>query len=206
MNYILIRKKRNKKAYIRIKDGAIHVTAPFYMSKFEIDAFVEKNKEWIEAQIKKDEKTQSGEKIFLLGKSYIVQYHDLNSCIVKDNVLFISKDQSIIENFLFKNIKNYIDQRFNYFCEQIHVSDIKLKYRVYKSKWGSCTPSKKLICFNINLIFMPLDFIDAIILHELAHLYHLNHGKEFYRLLCGWMPSYKQVIKKGKEFKIPHLY
>lgn len=60
--------------------------------------------------------------------------------------------------------------------------------------------------FNVNLIFMPLEFVDAIILHELAHLYHLNHSKEFYDLLCTWMPNYKEIMKKNKKNPIPNLY
>lgn len=53
---------------------------------------------------------------------------------------------------------------------------------------------------------MPLEFVDAIILHELAHLYHLNHSKEFYGLLCTWMPNYKEIMKKNKKNPIPNLY
>ncbi len=112
----------------------------------------------------------------------------------------------MIDKFLYKNIKNYMESRFDYFCKQLNIEGISLKFSVYKSKWGSCTPKKRMICFNVNLIFMPLDFIDAIILHELAHLYYLNHSKDFYDLLLCWMPNYKDVIKKGKEYKVPRLY
>lgn len=206
MNYKLIRKKRNKKAYIRVIDEEVVVTVPYYMSQREIDVFVNKSEPWILDQLNKNSLIQSGDTISLLGKEYIVQLHDKSSCFVDDGYLYLIRDKKMIDGFLKKNIKNYMESRFQYFCDQLDIHDVSLKFGTYKSKWGSCTPKKRLICFNINLIFMPLDFIDAIILHELAHLYYLNHGKDFYDLLLKWMPNYKSVIKKGKEYTIPRLY
>ncbi len=206
MNYKLIRKKRNKKAYIRVIDGEVVVTVPYYMSQREIDAFVNKSEPWILDQLNKNSLIQNGDTISLLGKEYIVRLHDKSSCFVDDGYLYLIRDKKIVDSFLKKNIKNYMENRFQCFCDQLDIHDISLKFGTYKSKWGSCTPKKRWICFNVNLIFMPLDFIDAIILHELAHLYYLNHGKDFYDLLLKWMPNYKTVIKKGKECTIPRLY
>ena len=206
MNYRLIRKKRNKKAYIRVVDGEVIVTVPYYMSEKEIDSFVNRSENWIAEQVSKNSLIQTNDKIFLLGREYIVQFHDRPSCFADNEYLYLIRNKEIIDEFILKNIKNYMEIRFQFFCSQLDIHEISLKFSTYKSKWGSCTPKKRLICFNINLIFMPLDFIDAIILHELAHLYYLNHGKNFYDLLLKWMPNYKLVIKNGKEYQVPRLY
>lgn len=206
MNYTLNRKKNNKKAYIRVINGEVIVNAPYFMSNREIDQFVNTNKEWIVSQLTKDRIVQDNDMIYLLGTQYIVQIHNELCCYVKDEYIYLYRNKKMIDSFLYKNIQHYMESRFLYFCRQLDIHDVSLKFGVYKSKWGSCTPKKKLICFNVNLIFMPLDFIDAIILHELAHLYYLNHSKDFYNLLLRWMPQYKEVIKKGKEYHVPRLY
>lgn len=173
MEYVLHRKSNCKKIKIRVVKGVVQVSAPFYVSKREIDDFVKEQETWIQNQLSKYTVSKENDKIPLLGNAYRL---------------------------------HYIDLRFEFFCEQLHIQDISLQYGFYKSKWGSCTPSKRKICFNVNLIFMPLEFVDAIILHELAHLYHLNHSKEFYDLLCTWMPNYKEIMKKNKKNPIPSLY
>ena len=173
MVYVLHRKSNCKKIKIRVVEGVVQVSAPFTVSKREIDRFVHEQEAWIENQLDKCALSKENDLISLLGNEYKL---------------------------------HYIDLRFKFFCEQLNIHDISLQYGFYKSKWGSCTPSKHKICFNVNLIFMPLEFVDAIILHELAHLYHLNHSKDFYNLLCTWMPNYKEIIKRYKKISIPNLY
>lgn len=51
-----------------------------------------------------------------------------------------------------------------------------------KSNWGSCS-AKGNINLNLNLMRLPDDLRDYVILHELAHLRHRNHGPEFHALL-----------------------
>ena len=46
------------------------------------------------------------------------------------------------------------------------------------------------------------EMIDYIIVHELAHLVHLNHSKEFYRLIENYMPEYRRVENEIKSFAL----
>ena len=180
MEYVLHRKSNCKKIKIRVIKGVVQVSAPFYVSKREIDDFVKEQETWIKNQLSKYTVSKENDKIPLLGNEYRLHYIDQRKCYVEDYDLYLYPDAMLIQLFLKQNAQKYIDLRFEFFCEQLHIKDISLQYGFYKSKWGSCTPSKHKICFNVNLIFMPLEFVDAIILHELAHLYHLNHSKEFY--------------------------
>ena len=206
MEYQLKRRKNAKKIKIRVVEGAVIVSAPFYVSTSVIDRFVKSQQDWIQNQKDKNPILQSGDVVTLFGNTYTLTYIEQKRCYVQDNRLYLYPNKAMIQSFLKKNAKKQIDQRFHFFCEQLHIHDISLHYGFYKSKWGSCTPRKKKICFNVNLIFMPLSFVDAILLHEIAHLFYLNHGKEFYNLLCTWMPNYKQVIKECKSSPIPRLY
>lgn len=61
-----------------------------------------------------------------------------------------------------------------------------------KSRWGSCDRHKRLITLNLELIKFPKDCIDYLVLHELLHFKHGNHGRHFYDLLKVLMPDWKQ--------------
>ena len=206
MEYELHRKSNCKKIKIRVVEGVVCVSAPFTISKKVIDDFVHEQEAWIKNQLDKNTQSKENDLISLLGNEYRVHYIDQRMCYVEGHDLYLYPDKTLVQRFLKQNAKKYIDLRFEFFCEQLHIQNISLQYGFYKSKWGSCTPSKHKICFNVNLIFMPLEFVDAIILHELAHLYHLNHSKDFYDLLCTWMPNYRQVVKEDKKNPIPNLY
>ena len=206
MEYELHRKSNCKKIKIRVVEGVVCVSAPFTVSKKVIDDFVHEQEAWIKNQLDKNTQSKENDLICLLGNEYRVHYINQRMCYVDGHDLYLYPDKTLIQRFLKQNAKKYIDLRFEFFCEQLRIHDISLQYGFYKSKWGSCTPSKHKICFNVNLIFMPLEFVDAIILHELAHLYHLNHSKDFYNLLCTWMPNYRQVLKENKHNPIPNLY
>lgn len=182
------------------------MSAPFTVSKKIIDDFVQEQEAWIKNQLDKNTQSKENDLICLLGNEYRLHYINQKMCYVAGNALYLYPDKTLIQKLLKQNAKKYIDLRFEFFCEQLNIHNISLQYGFYKSKWGSCTPSKHKICFNVNLIFMPLEFVDAIILHELAHLFHFNHSKDFYNLLCTWMPNYKEIVKENKKKQLPKLY
>lgn len=70
-----------------------------------------------------------------------------------------------------------------------------------KSNWGSCS-AKGNINLNIRLHLLPPHLRDYVILHELCHLRHLNHGPEFHRLLESVCPMHLTLKKELNRFSI----
>ncbi len=62
--------------------------------------------------------------------------------------------------------------------------------RDQKSRWGSCS-SRGTLSFNYRLIFAPLPVLDYVVVHELCHLTHMNHSREFWDKVASVMPEYK---------------
>jgi predicted metal-dependent hydrolase len=67
------------------------------------------------------------------------------------------------------------------------------------TRWGSCTNMGKII-LNTELIKAPRPCIEYVITHELCHLLHRSHTKEFYDLLSTEMPDWKRWKIKLEVF------
>lgn len=89
--------------------------------------------------------------------------------------------------------------RVNYWAERMGLSPTYLRITTAKGRFGSCN-SRGGICFSCFLMLYPEEAIDYVIVHELAHLKHLNHSSAFYRLVEQTLPDYKrrEAILKGK--------
>ena len=59
-----------------------------------------------------------------------------------------------------------------------------------EKRFGSCS-GKNSLCFSWRLMRYPEAAIDYVVVHELAHIRHKNHGKEFYRFIGSVLPDYK---------------
>ena len=62
--------------------------------------------------------------------------------------------------------------------------------RDQKSRWGSCS-SRGTLSFNYRLFFAPPVILDYVVVHELCHLTHMNHSKDFWNMVGRVMPDYK---------------
>lgn len=66
--------------------------------------------------------------------------------------------------------------------------------RDQKTRWGSCS-SRGTLSFNYRLIFAPPVILDYVVVHELCHLTHMNHSKDFWDMVASVMPEYKVCRK-----------
>ena len=69
----------------------------------------------------------------------------------------------------------------------------KFRLRVMKSCWGSCRSQTRALTFNLKLATKPLECVEYVIIHELAHIVHPNHNPEFWKLVEQYCPDYKRI-------------
>ncbi len=83
--------------------------------------------------------------------------------------------------------------RLTHFNQHYGLEWNRVAIRNQRRCWGSCTSLKNLN-FNYKLLLLPPHLCDYIIVHELCHLQHLHHGKEFWDLVAEQVPDYKKCV------------
>lgn len=135
--------------------------------------------------------------------------------LIKDTKEYIKYQQSIItissnswnkeskELFratLYKNLApTLLNSKVEYWADSMNLKPTKVSYRKTKRQWGSCS-YKNSISLNTFLVMLPPKIIDYIIVHELAHITHKNHSKEFWALVEKYLPEYKDLRKELKIY------
>lgn len=97
--------------------------------------------------------------------------------------------------------KAYLPGRLKELAEQygFRYNQVRIKHNV--SNWGSCSV-KGNINLNLNLMRLPEDLRDYVMLHELCHLKHMNHGPQFHALLESVCPDHLALRKRLREYKL----
>lgn len=220
MSYKVIYSKRRTMAIQVKKDGEVIVRAPFGVKEHDIVLFVGKNKAWIEKNQEKiiDRETKrhniawkDGGYILLFGemmrfhvtagssKQLKIDYEDNIIQIVTDN-----DSETEIEKLVTEWYKNKAFEIFKVrtaiFAEKMQIKYGKITIRGQVSRWGSCSAAGNL-SFNWKLLMMPLDVIDYIIVHELAHRREMNHSKHFWDVVKEFMPDYEEKRGSLREYE-----
>lgn len=91
-----------------------------------------------------------------------------------------------------------IEERTAFFHKITGGSYTSITIRDQKTRWGSCS-SNGTLSFNYRLIFAPPAILDYVVVHELCHLTHMNHSKDFWNMVESVLPDYKERRQWLKE-------
>lgn len=94
--------------------------------------------------------------------------------------------------------KEYIPKRVEYYHAFTGGQYTKISIRDQKTRWGSCS-SNGTLSFSFRLMLAPPRVLDYVVVHELCHLTHMNHSKEFWNMVEIILPDYKEHRKWLKE-------
>lgn len=163
---LLIVKQHRKSISIKIRNSSlIEVHAPFGVGDKDIDAFVEKHGDWINAKLAEMKEAESA----------------LNSIDVASKAEFDEKIELA---------KKIIPEKCAYYADMIGVDYGRITLKAQKTLFGSCSAAGNLN-FNIALMFAPEKVLDYVIIHELCHLKEMNHSMDFWHEVEKVMKDYK---------------
>jgi predicted metal-dependent hydrolase len=153
-----------------------------------------------------ERKFEEGESFPVLGTDRTVAVgHALFSHITDENIHLDAEavdDTSIkdeLERLYREEARRHFTERADHFAEILGVTYEQIQIRNQKTRWGSYSTKTGTLSLNFRLLMAPPDVVDYVIVHELAHAEHPNHGPRFWRLVGQHVPDYKTKNEWLKE-------
>jgi predicted metal-dependent hydrolase len=193
-------------------DASVEVLAPIISDKQDIIQKIKSKAPWILKQIEKFNsykpgtpyrKFINGETHLYLGRQYRLKIVPDNTNVIKAyrGQLFIHATDTS-KQALEKQLQEwYKEKAINLFEQMLkevipkfkkyNINNPTLYIRAMTKRWGSCTPSGKII-LNTELIKASKGCIEYVIIHELSHLVYYSHNKAFYALQNRIMPDWEK--------------
>jgi predicted metal-dependent hydrolase len=172
-----------------------------HLENYRSSVSINNNKEYADGSI-----------ILLQGKEHLIRIIESNKNFTKINSNTIEiglksiADTEIVGPMLEKWYKVFAEGIFRRKFDEIllkykdyNFEPSEFSVRVLKRRWGSCS-SKGKITISSELVKLDEIYLEYVILHELCHLRHHNHGKEFYKLLTEVFPEWKQKRSELRRY------
>lgn len=222
--FTIRKSSRAKNISITVSMDGVTVTAPGFISENEIIAFVEKKKKWISQKVSnyaelknckpKETEFVSGESLKFQGDDFLLQVLEYEGKTTKAGlrgdrfVVHLNRSlpsdarreeiQDKLEKLYRDKAREAVLERLEYFKFKLGVEYKCIRIKDQKTRWGSCSKNGNLN-FNWKIVIAPSDIIDYIVVHELCHLLHMNHSKEFWEAVASQIPDYKDRKRWLKE-------
>lgn len=217
-------KKCLRHSYILVRPEGVTLRSP-PMSQAEAEALLRRKSAWIFAKLDLIQSSssqpvlESGRPILLLGQNYTLQIHSVpDQSLIRvwqeDQQLILQLPErcrdyeSIREEALHQYLRQqaiaWMGPRLQSWAETLQLLPRQVRYKRHRCRWGSCTVRNE-INLNYRAIQLPPRCIDSILVHELAHIRHKNHGPHFWELVYTHIPDYRQLDQQIKTLA-PQLF
>ena len=190
------------------RDGSLTVRAPMRASQAVIDTFVQEQTAWM---LRKREAIKrivdipakqyvDGETFPFLGSPYDLKLVKPQRPALKfENGFRLSKTaqkrgRQVFTHWYKERALEIISARVDEYARGYDFSPKQVKITSAKKRWGSCSPNGTL-SFTWRLVLAPLDVVDYVVVHELAHLRVRNHSQKFWKVVESILPEYKNQRK-----------
>jgi predicted metal-dependent hydrolase len=204
----IIRSRRKTLALIVKPDGSLIVRAPLRTSQNTIREFIEKNTQWIQKkQAEALAVTSPLPRQYLSGENFLYLGTDYPLEIVRDQRTALHLEECFklaeaanghaaeaFQLWYRQRAKELLPERVELFAEQNSFQYQRIKINSARTRWGSCSAGGSLN-FSWRLMMAPLDVIDYVVVHELAHTVVHNHSRKFWKKVESILPDYKECRK-----------
>lgn len=213
---LLVKRRGTRNLRLSVSSsGQIRVGMPYYLPYAAGLAFAKRHAEWIAKQQLKYQQPllQSGQ---LIGRTHRLEFIidpaageriytrvAGNAIRIRSGLPFNHKQLqqkalAACERALKAEADTVLAIRLKTLAERHGYSYTRLRIRKLSSRWGSCSSAGN-ITLSIFLVQLPSELIDYVILHELVHTRHLNHGPGYWEELTKIMPGTPGLRKELKR-------
>jgi hypothetical protein len=215
LDYLLDIGKRSN-SYLCVKDGVVTVRLPLNGSQRNAEEMILSHKDWIREKLANSaEKSRlpqnfkDGEGFALLGRQCTLQIRQSDiyrKPLLEDGILTVFVSPTMTDSdamrlfnvYIYELCEERVRLAFDKYVPILGLAPKKITLKKMTSRWGSCSSSGN-ISINVDVICFGQDCIDYVVVHELCHLKHMNHGEDFWKLVSTCCPDYKSLREKMKH-------
>jgi predicted metal-dependent hydrolase len=212
--YRLVRSRRRTLALVVEADGSLTIRAPLKLAHGAIQDFLTQKADWVQkTQAKLQARTAqrashhfgAGDLFPFLGRSLPLTLVPAQRPALQLHAQGFSLSQSVqararqhFEAWYKEQARQHLQARLDHFAKLHNFKVHGLRITSALTRWGSCSSQNK-IAFTWRLVMAPPEVIDYVVVHELAHTVHHNHGPKFWSLVASIVPDYKQHVRWLKQ-------
>lgn len=171
IDYTLIRSARKTLAIEVSREGKVIVRAPRRAAKYHIEAFIEQHLDWIATHQARQQMRREA--------------HPEPTDAERDALIARAKAE--------------LPPKVAYYAAIMGLYPTGITITSARTRFGSCS-TKNRICFSWRLMQYPEAAIDYVVVHELAHIAHKNHGPDFHACVAAVLPDHKARRALLKSF------
>ena len=202
----------------------LRVTLPVFESYSRAERFLEEKKNWIHKTLEKIQRLEDQYTVFDENTFFHTHEHELRvertdgnmpKVSLMDNRILVRLPHQTdilspeiqgmirwgIQAAWKKEARKYLPKRLHELSKKHQLPYNRVIVKNNKSRWGSCS-QKNNINLSLHLMRLPDHLIDYILLHELAHTVHKNHGRRFWTKMEQICPGAKTLDKEMKGYRI----
>ena len=211
--YTIRRSARRKKTVSVSVDatGGVLLVGPAHLTTTRLDAVVRRKAKWIVQRIRRVQSNGtalsprefvSGESVLYLGRHYRLKVHPrvAGEPKLKGGWLHVSAPRGqrqasqvrdSVVSWLRGHAAERLTERVNIWQSKAAVPMPKVIIADQRKRWGSCD-HRGPIRLNWRVIQAPMRLVDYVVVHELVHLRHRGHGRDYWQTLGRVMPDYER--------------
>ena len=208
-NYELRRSNRRTLALTLDRQGRLTAHAPLRMPLRTIEAFILEKQDWIAR--KRQELSAAGSRmsgfsleeggcIPYLGGRVRISYDSVRRATMQDGVLTLPRTgrpaQQVL-NWLAEQARRELPSYVEKWSKRMNVYPTALSFGYAKARYGSMTSDGRMR-LNMALMHFPPQYIDYVVVHELAHRVHPDHSPAFHAYVESMLPGAGQLRKEMK--------
>lgn len=213
----IIRTRRRSMALIVKPDGSLVVRAPLRTPDVLIRAFVESKAAWIAKHRAAAQSTppapgiRDGQRLWYLGKPYPIKIVETakTALVFQDGWVIpraaLPRAKALLTGWFRARAAQVLTERVRLMAARFGLRYAAVKITSAQTRWGSCS-AKNNLNFPWRLVMAPVEIIDYVVAHELAHTLVKNHSRAFWEQVGRMMPDYtarrKWLNENGKQFRL----
>ena len=214
---VFVHQEMRKNSRVSLGKTGVHIRVPRFLATKEKQEQIGKFLDWAETKLRqrpdfykrKQQDYVNGQQLLLQNRTLTIHIDETGNMTstaeLINNQIFLDISYLMSETEQQKAIKHLLSrclarEFYAAFWNRLHelnnlyfqkeIKTLKLKYT--SSRWGSCSNSGN-INLSTRLLFAPQQVVDYVMIHELAHLIHPNHSRNFWNCVEQAMPEYKEM-------------